>query len=99
MHARRDPTVIGTDEFGNPVLKYYTCNDGYCTEIYNLTCERRCDSREFNMNDKNTVILSGERIIIARCARRSTADSSRLESVTLIFRSGFVQVFTRFFLE
>ncbi len=43
MSSRKDPTKIGTDEFGNPVLTYYECIDGYCSEIYDLTCERRCN--------------------------------------------------------
>jgi len=80
MKGRRDPTVIGTDEFGNPVTGYYTCEDGYCIEIYDLKCERRCDSLDFQMNEKNSVIFQGEKIIIADCTARSTADVSRLNS-------------------
>ncbi len=45
MHSRKDPTEIGTDEFGNSVLNYYECKNGYCSEIYNLTCERRCNEK------------------------------------------------------
>ena len=80
MASRRDPTVIGTDAFGNPKKEYYDCSGGYCVEIYNLTCERRCDELEFNMKEKNTVIFSGERIIVADCSARSTSDVSRLNS-------------------
>jgi len=80
MKARRDPTVIGTDEYGNPVVGYFTCTEGYCVEIYDLKCERRCDSREFDMRGKNSVIFSGEKIIIADCSAQSTATDSRLNS-------------------
>jgi len=80
MKGRRDPTVIGTDEFGNPVTGYYTCKNGFCIEIYDLKCERRCDSRQFDMNEKNSVIFSGENITIAKCSARSTAEESRLNS-------------------
>jgi len=80
MKARRDPTVIGTDEFGNPVTGYFTCNDGYCIEIYDLACERRCNSTDFNMKDKNSVIYSGENIMIAKCSTIGTAAHSRLKS-------------------
>ena len=45
MKSRKDPTKIGTDEFANPVLTYYYCLDGYCSEIYDLKCERRCDEK------------------------------------------------------
>ena len=62
-------------------LGYYTCEDGYCIEIYDLKCERRCDSKDFQMNEKNSVIFQGEKIIIADCTARSTADVSRLNSV------------------
>lgn len=82
MHSRKDPTIIGSDEFGNSVLEYYTCNDGKCIEIYNLTCERRCNERTFNTVEKNTVIFSGERIIIAECSAISTADISRIVPVS-----------------
>lgn len=81
MHSRKDPTVIGTDEFGNSVLTYYTCHKGYCREIYDLKCERRCDSLMFDMRGKNTVIFNGERIIIGSCAARSTAEVSRLAGI------------------
>lgn len=80
MKSRRDPTVIGTDEFGNPVEGYYTCYDGYCIEIYDLKCERRCNDLTFNLVEKNSVIFSGERLIIAECSARSTAEESRLNS-------------------
>ena len=33
------------------------------------------------MNEKNSVIFQGEKIIIADCTARSTADVSRLNSV------------------
>ena len=36
---------------------------------------------DFQMNEKNSVIFQGEKIIIADCTARSTADVSRLNSV------------------
>ena len=60
---------------------YFTCTEGYCVEIYDLKCERRCDSKEFDMRGKNSVIFSGEKIIIADCSAQSTATDSRLNSV------------------
>lgn len=77
MKSRRDPTVIGTDEFGNAVLGYYTCTDGYCIEIYDLTCERRCNELTFQMTERNSIIVSGERLIIAECSARATAAVTR----------------------
>ena len=82
MDSRRDPTTIGTDEFGNPVLQYYTCENGHCMEIYDLKCERRCNELVFDMKDKNSVIVDRERIIIAECSRRQTAETSRLVTVS-----------------
>ena len=41
MASRKDPTKIGTDEFGIGKLAYYECHKGYCSEIYDLKCERR----------------------------------------------------------
>ena len=92
MDSRRDPTTIGTDEFGNPVLQYYTCENGHCMEIYDLKCERRCNELVFDMKDKNSVIVDRERIIIAECSRRQTAETSRLVTVryiTLDLRYGY----------
>ena len=66
MSARRDPTMIGTDEYGNSVSLIYNCNNGYCSEIHSLTCERRCNEKVFNTTGKNTFIFDGERVIIAR---------------------------------
>ena len=80
MRKRRDPTKIGTDEFGIPELKYYTCNKGQCEEIYNLKCKRRCNELNFDMNNKNAVIVHGERIIMAECSSRTTAGLYRLNA-------------------
>ena len=66
MKTRRDPTLIGTDEYGNSVSVHYSCKDGYCSEIHSLKCERRCNEKIFNTKKKNTFIFNGERIIIAR---------------------------------
>ena len=78
MTARRDPTEIGTDEYGNSILTYYNCQNGICVEIYDLKCERRCNELEFDMSDKNSVIISEERIIIAKCSSRSLPDQTSI---------------------
>ena len=78
MNARRDPTEIGTDEYGNSILTYYNCKNGTCMEIYDLKCERRCNELVFEMSDKNSVIISEERIIIAKCSSRSSPEQSRI---------------------
>ena len=70
--------IPGTDEFGNSVLTYYTCKNGTCVEIYDLKCQRRCNEFEFDMRDKNSVIISEERIIIAKCSSRSSPEQSRI---------------------
>ena len=66
MKTRRDPTLIGTDEYGNSIKTHYHCTNGYCSEIHSLKCERRCNEKVFNTTGKNTFIFNGERIIIAR---------------------------------
>ena len=52
---------------------------GYCNEIYDLKCERKCDSKEFLTEKKNSVMFIGERLIMANCARRSTNRKSNLD--------------------
>lgn len=42
MTKRKDPTLIGVNEFGQSVQAFYHCQKGFCTEIYNLKCERKC---------------------------------------------------------
>uniref|UniRef100_A0A0K2TXH1 Uncharacterized protein n=1 Tax=Lepeophtheirus salmonis TaxID=72036 RepID=A0A0K2TXH1_LEPSM len=79
LRRRKDPTEIGTDEFGNSVSRYYTCEHGFCSEIYDLKCERRCDGIVFNTTRKNSFIFQGEKVIMAYCRRRSTAKVSKLE--------------------
>ena len=86
MSARRDPTEIGTDEYGNSILTYYKCNDGVCVEIYDLKCQRRCNELEFDMSDKNSVIISEERIIIASCSKKTSPERSKItNNVSLKF--------------
>lgn len=50
-----------------------------CSEIYNLTCERRCDSLTFDTRDKNMYIFNGERVIITKCHSRSTVNNDALK--------------------
>ena len=82
MTSRKDPTKIGTDEFGIAEMRYYECQKGYCSEIYNLTCERRCDFKDFQTRDKNSIMFIGERVIMAQCAKRSTLNISSLDQGT-----------------
>ena len=86
MNARRDPTEIGTDEYGNSILTYYNCKNGTCMEIYDLKCERRCNELVFEMSDKNSVIISEERIIIAKCSSRSSPEQSRITNDVSILK-------------
>ncbi len=79
MSSRKDPTKIGTDDYGLPRLAYYECKKGYCSEIYDLKCERRCDSKTFRTRDKNSIMFIGERIIMAKCSSRGTVMESRLD--------------------
>ena len=60
-------------------LTYYECIDGYCSEIYNLTCERRCNSKTFNTKGINSILFSGETVVMANCKRRSTVDVTSLD--------------------
>ena len=85
MKDRKDRTVIGTNKTrnGTPVRNYYTCKNGYCIEIYNLTCERKCNDTEFNLVGKNSVIFTGEKVITSKCS--STLVSGEfLESVKVM---------------
>lgn len=79
MTSRKDPTKIGMDEFNLPDLTYYRCIKGYCSEIYDLKCERKCDSKMFQTTGKNSVLFIGERVIMARCAKRHTVNVSDLD--------------------
>ncbi len=80
MHSRKDPTEIGTDEYGNSVLNYYECTKGQCSEIYDLTCERRCNERTFKTGQGiNSVLFIQEHVIMAQCAKRSTVNVSSLD--------------------
>ena len=48
-------------------LTYYECHGGYCSEIYNLKCERRCDSKTFYTTGINSILFVGEKVIMANC--------------------------------
>ena len=45
------------DEYDDPLLTYYDCKDGACTEIYDLKCNRTCDHKLFDFGAVNVVIL------------------------------------------
>ncbi len=79
MASRRDPSQLGLDDYKQPKLIYYYCKKGYCEEIYDLKCERKCDSMVFDTTDKNSMLFIGERIIMAQCSKRSTVNVSSLD--------------------
>ena len=86
MKDRIDRTVIGTNKTGNgtPVKSYYTCHNGYCTEIYNLTCERKCNDTEFDLVEKNSVIFTGEKVITSKCFRTFASGDVSLPSLNSV---------------
>ena len=58
MRSRRDVVYFGVDEYDDPLLTYYHCVDGgNCTEIYNMTCSRTCDEKQFDFNRANFALL------------------------------------------
>ena len=73
---RRDVVFFGVDEYDDPLLTYYDCKDGACTEIYDLKCNRTCDHKLFDFGAVNVVILQGSPGIL----HLSWGQQSRLES-------------------
>jgi len=69
MKNRRDVVYFGVDEYDDPLLTYYQCEDGKCSEIYDMKCNRTCDAKSFNFNDVNFVLLEGERVVMANCRK------------------------------
>ena len=70
-------------------LTYYECHGGYCSEIYNLKCERRCKSKTFRTKGMNSVLFVGEKVIMANC------DRSSLYKITVtdlnLYQGGFIR--------
>ena len=87
MKDRRNRTAIGKDKYGLNSTTYYTCKKGYCSEIYNVKCERKCTkhTHQFDMTDKNSVILTGEKVITTKCLNRYTSDDTPLNEVISLF--------------
>jgi len=47
---------------------FYTCADGFCMRVFEpYTCERRCT--DITTRNKNVVISTGDRIVMARCLK------------------------------
>jgi len=69
MKSRRDVVYFGVDEYDDPLLTYYQCQDGNCTEIYDMKCNRTCDDVKFNLQKVNVALLQGERVVMASCKR------------------------------
>eukprot|EP00090_Calanus_glacialis_P012974 TRINITY_DN21608_c0_g1_i3.p1 TRINITY_DN21608_c0_g1~~TRINITY_DN21608_c0_g1_i3.p1 ORF type:complete len:555 (+),score=110.07 TRINITY_DN21608_c0_g1_i3:209-1873(+) len=70
MKSRRDVVYFGVDEYDDPLLTYYQCQDGNCTEIYDMKCNRTCDDVKFNFEDVNVALLQGERVVMASCRKQ-----------------------------
>ena len=89
MKDRRNRTAIGKDKYGLNSTTYYTCKKGYCSEIYNVKCERRCTkhTHQFDMTDKNSVILTGEKVITTKCLNRYISDETPLNEVIFLFQN------------
>ncbi|XP_023322370.1 uncharacterized protein LOC111696850 [Eurytemora carolleeae] len=69
MNSRRDVVYFGVDEYDDPMLTYYDCKNGVCTEIYDLICNRTCDHKKFDFNTINVVVLQGERLVMSKCRK------------------------------
>jgi len=70
MKSRRDVVYFGVDEYDDPLLTYYQCQDGNCTEIYDMKCNRTCDAKQFNFKEVNVALLQGERVVMANCRQK-----------------------------
>lgn len=57
MRNRRDVVYFGVDEYDDPLLTYYKCDQGNCTEIHDMKCTRTCDAKEFDFNRANIALL------------------------------------------
>lgn len=57
MRNRRDVVYFGVDEYDDPLLTYYKCDNGNCTEIYDMKCTRACDAKEFDFNRANIALM------------------------------------------
>lgn len=70
MRNRRDVVYFGVDEYDDPLLTYYKCDKGNCTEIYDMKCTRACDAKEFDFNRANIALMQRERILMAQCGEK-----------------------------
>ena len=72
MHSRQDVAYFGVDMTKKPPeskLTYYNCVEGECIEVHTLKCKRNCDYLEFDFADKNLILFSGERVVMAKCQK------------------------------
>ena len=70
IDSRQDVAYFGVDMTKDPPEKklfYYNCKQGICTAVHSLKCERVCDYKTFDFEDKNLVLFQGERIVMANC--------------------------------
>jgi len=83
MKSRRDVVYFGVDEYDDPLLTYYKCQDGNCTEIYDMKCNRTCDAKKFPISDVNYVLLEGERVVMATCRKALLNGTELLPSASV----------------
>ena len=70
MHSRQDVAYFGVDMTKEPPeskLFYYNCKQGVCTAVHTLKCQRTCDYKTFDFENRNLVLFQGERIVMANC--------------------------------
>ena len=45
-------------------------------QVHKLQCRRTCDFKDLDFQHKNTILLSGERIVLAKCRKAYINDST-----------------------
>lgn len=83
MNSRRDVVYFGIDEYEDPLLTYYKCREGDCTEIFDMKCARTCDATKFDTSQANFILLEGERVVMAQCQKALINGTSMLPTSAL----------------
>ena len=98
VYYRRDVVYFGVDEYDDPLLTYYQCQEGNCSEIYDMKCNRTCDDVKFNFEDVNVALLQVSHLnsCLFRVLWKSKLSNLQIQEVVHDSRRAYDNL-TRFF--
>jgi hypothetical protein len=95
MSRRIDRGLIGSDKRGysHPDYVFYDCQGDFCTQIFDMQCNRKCNGTIFNLESpSNVLIFTHENVLIANCQQNSVIPNRNIGTKTKIMAISCSQI-------